>query len=144
MKSRQQNNYTIRVYAIITNTENEVLLMNETYRGITFTKFPGGGLEWGEGILDCIKRELSEELSLHNLPLAQFYITDFFQESFFDVQTQVVSVYYKTTQAVDKHSIQCSKEDEHLLGIHWVPMDVFGAHHLTFPIDKHVAKMLGE
>ena len=52
------NTTNIRVYGIIINDENQVLLSDELRFGNAFTKFPGGGLEWGEGTKDCLKLSL--------------------------------------------------------------------------------------
>lgn len=136
------HNYTIRVYAIILNEADEVLLMDESYRGIYFTKFPGGGLEWGEGLRDCINRELEEELGLTKLDLQQFYTTDFFVESYFDTTTQVISVYYKTATPVKKNSIKLMDHDTRLIGSKWVPLAKLSQADVTFPIDKKVVGML--
>jgi len=43
------------------------------------TKFPGGGLQFGEGTIDCIKREFREELGCEIGVLKHFYTTDYFQ-----------------------------------------------------------------
>ena len=134
--------YTIRVYAILINEYNEVLLMDESYRGIDFTKFPGGGLEWGEGILDCAKRELSEELSLENIPLAHFYTTDFFVESYFDTTTQVISIYYRSIQPIQKDAVEMTRHDTRLLGMKWVPLAKLTPDDVTFTIDKKVVSMV--
>ena len=136
------HNYTIRVYAIILNEADEVLLMDESYRGIYFTKFPGGGLEWGEGLRDCINRELEEELGLTKLDLQQFYTTDFFVESYFDTTTQVISVYYKNATPVKKNSIKLMDHDTRLIGSKWVPLAKLSQADVTFPIDKKVVGML--
>ena len=53
--------FNIRVYGILINERNEVLLTDEYRFGTEITKFPGGGLEFGEGTIDCIKREMMEE-----------------------------------------------------------------------------------
>ena len=49
--------FNIRVYGICINERQEVLLSDESYRDLHFTKFPGGGLGFGEGTIDCLKRE---------------------------------------------------------------------------------------
>ena len=54
--------FTIRVYALIINGENEVLLSDEFRLGMRMTKFPGGGLQFGEGTLACLKREAMEDI----------------------------------------------------------------------------------
>ena len=57
----QINKFTIRVYGIIINQKNEILISDEFQLGTKMTKLPGGGLEFGEGTIDCIKREFREE-----------------------------------------------------------------------------------
>ena len=54
--------FNVRVYGIMFNGQKQVLVSDEYIRGGYYTKFPGGGLEFGEGTLDCIKREWQEEL----------------------------------------------------------------------------------
>ena len=139
-----RSQYTIRVYAILHNEEDEVLLMQESYRGITFTKFPGGGLEWGEGTKDCIKRELKEELGLKNIKLEQFYTTDFFVNSYFDTNVQVISIYYKAVEPISKSAVKLETKDSRLLGMKWIAASDLKKQHVTFPIDKKVVGMLGK
>ncbi len=138
----QPGDFTIRVYAVLFNTQNEVLLMHESYRGLNFTKFPGGGLEWGEGVLDCINRELKEELGLTNIELEQLYTTDFFVNSYFDTNTQVLSIYYKSKEPIAKESIKLETADTRLLKATWVPFEKLTKNDVTFPIDKHVVGLL--
>ncbi len=139
-----QNSYTVRVYAVIVNRRGEVLLTREKYLGMEFTKFPGGGMEWGEGALDTIQRELHEELHLQDVELEHFYTTDFFVPSFFDSSTQVISIYYKTKEPTLRDLIKLREEDEKLLGVKWIPLDRFSVDDVTFPIDKRVAKLIRE
>ena len=56
--------YTVRVYGILLDNDNRILVSDEFIRGDYFTKFPGGGLELGEGTRDCLKREFKEETGL--------------------------------------------------------------------------------
>jgi 8-oxo-dGTP diphosphatase len=57
--------FNIRVYGLWIH--NSMVLVNEeVIRGFnrTVVKFPGGGLEQGEGTIDCLKREWKEELGI--------------------------------------------------------------------------------
>jgi ADP-ribose pyrophosphatase YjhB (NUDIX family) len=55
--------FNIRVYALILDRqEKNILISDERVAGLEFSKFPGGGLEFGEGVMDCIHREAIEEL----------------------------------------------------------------------------------
>ena len=134
--------FTIRVYAVLMNEQQEVLLMNESYRGISFTKFPGGGLEWGEGTRDCISRELHEELGLKNVALEQLYTTDFFVNSYFDTATQVLSIYFKCSKPIKKSSVKLETSDSRLNSIKWIPMNELTPKDVTFPIDKKVVELI--
>ena len=75
--------FTIRVYGILMNDKNQVLVSDEYIRGNYYTKFPGGGLEFGEGTRDCLKREFMEEMGLKVEVGEHLYTTDFFQMSAF-------------------------------------------------------------
>jgi ADP-ribose pyrophosphatase YjhB (NUDIX family) len=73
--------FNIRVYGILINEQKQLLVSDEFIRGGYYTKFPGGGLEFGEGTRDCLKREFIEELNLKIEVLDHLYTTDFYQES---------------------------------------------------------------
>jgi len=89
-----RNKFNIRVYGIIINDKNEILLTDEYRMGMKMTKLPGGGLEYGEGTIDCLKREILEELNLCITEICHFYTMDYFQESMFYPGFQLISVYY--------------------------------------------------
>lgn len=87
--------FVIRVYGIVVNPQKEVLLSDEFVMDIKMTKFPGGGLQFGEGVLDCLAREFREECNGQEIVNPRhFYTTDFFQESFFHKNAQIISIYY--------------------------------------------------
>ncbi len=94
MKNKLINKFTIRVYAIIINENNEVLLSDEFQEGMKMIKFPGGGMEFGEGTFDCLEREAIEEFGQEIEVLEHFYTTDFFQQAMFKKEYQVMSIYY--------------------------------------------------
>ena len=75
------NNFNIRVYGLLINDKNQILISDERRNDFSFTKFPGGGLEFGEGTIDCLKREFIEEMNLEIEVLSHFYTTDFFVSS---------------------------------------------------------------
>ena len=87
--------FNIRVYGILINEKKQVLVADEFIRGNYYTKFPGGGLEFGEGTRDCLKREFIEELNLKVDVLEHLYTTDFYQESAFRPGDQIISIYYR-------------------------------------------------
>lgn len=86
--------FNIRVYGILINEKNQLLVSDEYIRGGYYTKFPGGGLEFGEGTRDCLKREFKEEMDLDVEIGDHIYTTDFFQMSAFNPEHQIISIYY--------------------------------------------------
>src|ERR1044071_6707044 len=86
--------FNIRVYGVLINERKEVLVSDEYIRGSYYTKFPGGGLEYGEGTRDCLKREFIEEMNLKVEVGDHLYTTDFFQLSAFRPNQQILSIYY--------------------------------------------------
>jgi 8-oxo-dGTP diphosphatase len=56
--------FNVRVYGLLINDEQEILISDEQEYGMQFTKFPGGGLELGEGLIDGLKREFVEECNV--------------------------------------------------------------------------------
>jgi 8-oxo-dGTP diphosphatase len=86
--------FNIRVYGILINEHKQVLVSDEYIRGNYYTKFCGGGLEKGEGTIDCLKREFMEEMNLPVEVTAHLYTTDFYQQSAFNPDHQIISIYY--------------------------------------------------
>src|SRR6187549_2467988 len=85
---------SVRVYGILINEDKQVLVSDEYIRGSYYTKFPGGGLEFGEGTRDCLKREFMEEMNLQVEVGEHIYTTDYFQLSAFRPDDQIISIYY--------------------------------------------------
>ena len=86
--------FNIRVYGVLINEHHQVLVSDEFIRGNYYTKFPGGGLEYGEGTRDCLKREFMEEMQLNVEVGEHLYTTDFYQLSAFHPDHQIISIYY--------------------------------------------------
>ena len=89
------NQFTIRVYGIMQDPERGVLVSDEWIRQDRFTKFPGGGLQFGEGTKDCLAREFLEEMNLRVSVDEHIYTTDYFQISAFNPSHQILSIYYE-------------------------------------------------
>ena len=141
--------FNIRVYGIL-ESDNRILVSDEHHFGRSITKFPGGGLQFGEGTTECLAREFREELNLDIEILEHFYTTDFFQPSAFDPNQQVVSIYYRV-QTPFAGSIETADtpfafdlESGITQRFRWLHRSAFSQSELTFPIDKKVAQMLLE
>src|SRR5947208_11820491 len=95
--------FNIRVYGVLIDSKKRVLVADEYIRGQYFTKFPGGGLELGEGTRDCLKREFKEETNIDVTIGEHIYTTDFFQPSAFNSTDQIISIYYlvHATEPID-------------------------------------------
>ncbi|MBC7398806.1 MAG: NUDIX domain-containing protein, partial [Mucilaginibacter sp.] len=85
--------FNVRVYGLLINDRQEILISDEQEYGIQFTKLPGGGLEYGEGLIEGLKREFVEECNVEIEVVSHFYTTDFFVKSAFN-DSQIISIYY--------------------------------------------------
>jgi ADP-ribose pyrophosphatase YjhB (NUDIX family) len=149
--------FNIRVYGILFNEQKQLLVSDEYIRGNYYTKFPGGGLEFGEGTRDCLAREFMEEMNLKVEVGQHIYTTDYFQMSAFNPDHQIISIYYAAraleeikvplrTKPFDFDAQQLAvyeekRETETFRFVDWhrVSEDV-----VTLPIDKIVVKMIME
>lgn len=129
--------FNIRVYGIWIK-DNHVLVNEELIRGQQIIKFPGGGLDWGEGTVDCLKREWKEELDLDIEVLEHFYTTDYFQASAFD-NSQVISIYYLVLVPDAPEQVVNLVENERT---YWMPLAGVSTDTFTLAIDKIVGGML--
>lgn len=128
--------FNVRVYGIWLSN-GHLLVNEELIKGRKVIKFPGGGLEPGEGTIDGLKREWKEELGLDIEVTDHFYTTDFFQQSAFD-DTQVISIYYFVAAPEDA-AIKNLVPGEITT---WLPLASLGADTFTLPIDRVVGNML--
>ncbi|TWI98120.1 NUDIX domain-containing protein [Mucilaginibacter frigoritolerans] len=139
--------FNVRVYGLLVNEHNEVLISDEQEYGIRFTKFPGGGLEAGEGLVDGLKREFMEECNLKVEITNHFYTTDFFVKSAFN-DSQIISVYYKVKNMEPVNLIIKTKvfdfdgEGDVLQAFRWVKLEELKLDDFLFPTDQQVVKLL--
>lgn len=139
--------FTIRIYGI--NIKDNKLLITDEYRlGMFMTKFPGGGLEYGEGTIDCLKREIREEMNMEINNIKHFYTTDFFQPALgIKEQRQLISIYY-TFDFDDKKNITFETEKKEIQPIdgsqafRTIDISSSDENEFSFPIDKHVFNLL--
>ena len=140
--------FNIRVYGVLINDEKQVLVSDERIynRSLEVTKFPGGGLELGEGTIDCIKREFIEELNIAVEVIEHLYTTDFFQQSAFNDEHQIISIYYIVKPVAplnipvnNSAAIYPENVGEIFRFIDW---EYFNEAVMTLPIDKVAARIL--
>ena len=135
-------NFNIRVYGLVINSKDQILISSELYKGKTLEKFIGGGLEKGEGLKSALEREFTEEMGCDIIVGELYYVNDFFQASFFKAEDQIISIYYfvqpKNWQefetVIDKNNINQT--------FTWHNINNFNTDHLTLPIDRVVIKKL--
>jgi 8-oxo-dGTP diphosphatase len=142
-------NFNVRVYGLLINEHNEVLVSDEQEYGMRFTKFPGGGLEYGEGMTDGLKREFVEECNAKVEILSHFYTTDFFVKSAFN-DSQIISVYYRVRNleplnlSFKVKVFDFDGDGDVLQSFRWIKLSEMTEQDFTFPIDQYVARLLRE
>lgn len=118
----------VRVYATIVK-EGKVLALREEYVGEQLLKFPGGGLEFGEGVMQCLQRELEEELNIKIKNVQHLYTQEHFVQSKFSAAEQLLSIYYEG-ELVDQNELLIM--DPCIEKIEWISLD---AEENPFPLE---------
>ncbi len=147
--------FNVRVYGILLTSGKQVLVSDEYIRGSLYTKFPGGGLEFGEGTRDCLKREFKEEMDLEVSVGDHIYTTDFFQISAFNPEHQIISIYYYVTplEAIrcpirvsafdfDQQQLETYRKTGETETFRFINWGDFSSESVSLPIDKIVASLL--
>ncbi|MEP6700139.1 MAG: NUDIX domain-containing protein [Bacteroidota bacterium] len=147
--------FNLRVYGILINEYKQVLVSDELVRGNYITKFPGGGLELGEGTRDCLKREFLEEMNLKVEVGEHIYTTDYFQLSAFNPEHQIISIYYFVNALeeikaplrnkpfdFDEEQMNIYEVSKEIESFRFINMDDFSEEFVTLPIDKIVVRII--
>ena len=147
--------FNIRVYGILVNEQRQVLVSDELIRGSRYTKFPGGGLEYGEGTRDCLKREFLEEMNLKVEVGEHLYTTDFFQVSAFHPDHQIISIYYyvKPLEPItarlsnvefdfSEQQMTIDNQENEIETFRFIDWEALTEDSVTLPIDKIVVGMM--
>jgi 8-oxo-dGTP diphosphatase len=146
---------SVRVYGILLGDNNKVLVSDEYIRGSYYTKFPGGGLEFGEGTRHCLEREFMEEMNLKIAVGDHIYTTDFFQISAFNTAHQILSIYYfvKALEPItvplrdkpfdfDEQQLEVYNQKREIETFRFIEWNDFSEASVSLPIDKVVVGML--
>lgn len=147
MNGKKETKFNVRVYGIFIR-DKSILLSDERLKGFEFTKFPGGGLEFGEGTHDCIIREMKEETGLDFNINSHYYTTDFFQVSAFHPDHQIISIYYLISGPNLPDSLLSDKRfdfpdsNETSQVFRWKSVKDLTLEDLNFPIDRIVAEKI--
>lgn len=149
--------FTIRVYGILLNEQQQVLVSDEYVLGHYYTKYGGGGLELGEGTIDCLKREFIEEMNLKVEVMEHIYTTDFYQRSAFNPEHQMMAIYYRVKALepilvplkilpfdFDEHQQQLISKNVSVEAFRFVDWEKFSPESVSLPIDKVVAAIIKE
>jgi mutator protein MutT len=148
MNDSAPKHFNIRVYGIIINLNNQVLLSDEYFHDTYITKFPGGGLQFGEGPEDCIKREALEEFGQEVKIISHFYTTGFYQKALFYKDHQLISIYYKIRFIeeprfrISEKAFDFERINNGSQSFRWISIEQLNEEHLTFPVDRFVVKLL--
>lgn len=131
--------FNVRVYGILVNERNEVLISDEQQGGRQFSKFPGGGVEFGEGLTEALKREFMEECNVEIEVVRHIYTTDFYERSSFN-ESQILSVYYQvrtlTPLSVRIKTFAFDFDTDTLQSFRWISLDLLSTDDVTFRTDK--------
>ena len=147
--------FNVRVYGLLINPNRQLLVADDAFKsGQLATKFPGGGLELGEGLIDGLKREFVEETGIEVEVKEHFYTTDFFVRSVFELSpdSQIISIYYivessnwqqiKTSNKKFDFEFVKGKESE---SFRWVNVsDLKNETDIVLPVDRVVVQKLLE
>ncbi len=140
--------FVIRVYGILINDKTEVLLSDEYRFGMQMTKFPGGGLKFGEGPEDCMRREALEEFGQPADIISHFYTTGFYQKAMFFDNHQLISIYYRISLpdpvsfGISGKPFDFPEPIDGSQSFRWKDINELTGDDLTFPVDKVVAEIL--
>ncbi len=145
---KENKSFVIRVYGLFVDPIKGVMVSDEHVYDRDVTKFPGGGLEFGEGTKECLIREMKEEMGMLFEVVEHFYTTDFFVASVFNENFQVLSIYYlmkpigELQVTLAGTPFEFEKKINGAQRFRFIPLKEIEENSLTLIIDRKVALML--
>ncbi|WP_277110750.1 NUDIX domain-containing protein [Chryseobacterium taklimakanense] len=130
------NSFNIRVYAACIK-DKKLFTLFEEYVGEKLIKLPGGGLEFGEGTVECLKREFAEELNLEIENIQHLYTQEDFIISKFKQNQQLLTIYY-TADIKDESALKIM--DSTIENTEWISLAEENPFNL--PVDRIVFEKL--
>jgi 8-oxo-dGTP diphosphatase len=140
--------FNIRVYGLVIENNSQILITDEYVLNRKMTKFPGGGMRFGEGPADCIKREAMEEFGQEIEIIEHFYTTHFFQRALFYNDHQLISIYYRIKLKepprfkISSMPFDFVKMANGSQSFRWAHITTLEENELSFPIDRYVLRLL--
>lgn len=130
--------FNIRIYGLLIEN-NQLLVVREPFMGKLVYKFPGGGLEFGEGTVDCLKREFKEELNLDIEIDRHFHTQENFLQSALNPHEQILMIYYIVHA---KNINQLKNLDEGIEKLIWIDLAELKVEDLSLEMDQWIVKSL--
>ena len=126
--------------------ESQVLLSDEFLSGKNCTKWPGGGLEFGEGPQDCAHREALEELGQDICLGPLIHATGNFVRSSWRGEEQVLCQYYLATLK-EPPAFRVSAQpfdypSPNVESFRWTPLHSVTQEDLSFEVDRDALSTL--
>lgn len=142
-------NFNVRAYGLLIHPNTGAwLIAHENMDGFAFTKFPGGGVQFGEGPEDAVIREFKEECEFEVKIKQHIYTTGFYQPSAFRPDDQIISIYYRMENVKNSwvlpplRKVNLDASLNHWLVCEWVLPGNIKEDTFTFPIDRYVFRLL--
>ncbi len=130
--------FNIRIYGLLIE-QNRLLITKELFVDELIYKFPGGGLEFGEGLHDCLIREFKEELNLDIEVVQHIFTQENFIQSAVNPDDQVLMIYYQV-KAKNFEDFKVKTSD--IKELIWKDLDELKAEDLTMPTEQKAVQEL--
>jgi 8-oxo-dGTP pyrophosphatase MutT (NUDIX family) len=136
--------FNVRLYGIWVK-HGRILLSFEETKDFSFWKFPGGGLEFGEGTVEGLRREFREELGIEIATYDLYHVNEDFIPSAFNSEDQLISIYYSVNSEDEPGRMGFEEMrwgKPYKVQFSWIVMEELNSEIFSLPVDRTVAKML--